>query len=181
VNAATRLCFRWVSGQPEAFTERGKVDLRSVYGSHARELLLALHHLQSARGLNIILVNALETVTDDYGRTEHRFQMEGQRVPREIPGIVDQVITMASIDFGDGKPIRAFVCTSPNAWGYPAKDRSGRLDQIEPPDLGKLIAKILPPRANHQNGDGEAEIIKLKQQRSSIESKSEIEPAQKST
>jgi hypothetical protein len=161
VTSAARLCFRWAAMQPEATTERGKADLRSVYGLHARELLLALHHLQSARSLNVILVNALETVTDDYGRTEHRLQMEGQRVPREIPGIVDQVITMASIDFGDGKPIRAFVCTSPNPWGYPAKDRSGRLEQIEPPDLGKLIAKILPSRANHQSGEGQAEIITI--------------------
>jgi AAA domain len=165
VNAATRLCFRWASGQPEAITERGKADLRSAYGLHAREILLALHHLQSARSFNVILINALETVTDDYGRTEHHLQMEGQRVPREIPGIVDQVITMASIDFGDGKPIRAFVCTSPNQWGYPAKDRSGRLEQIEPPDLGKLIAKILPQRANHQNGDVRAEIITLDEER----------------
>ena len=98
--------------------------------------------------------------------TEHRLQMEGQRVPREIPGIVDQLITMAAIDFGDGKPIRAFVCTSPNPWGYPAKDRSGKLEQIEPPDLGKLIAKILPPRANHQIGEGgQAEIIALDEER----------------
>jgi hypothetical protein len=77
--------------------------------------------------------------------------MEGQRAPREIPGIVDLVITMASIDFGDGKPIRAFMCTSPNPWGYPAKDRSGKLDQIEKPDLGKLIAKILPSRSEPAN------------------------------
>ena len=124
ITAAGRLCFRWASAQPEAFSERtGKPDLRSAYGLHAREFLLALHHLQSARGLNIILIGALETVTDDYGRTEHRLQMEGQRVGREIPGIVDIVITMDSIDFGDGKPVRAFVCTSPNPWGYPAKDR----------------------------------------------------------
>jgi hypothetical protein len=105
--------------------------------------------VQSARGLNIILIGALETVTDDYGRTEHRLQIEGQRIGREIPGIVDLVITMAPIDFGDSKPIRAFVCTSPNPWAYPAKDRSGRLEQIEKPDLGALIAKILPPRASH--------------------------------
>ena len=153
VTAAGRLCFRWASAQPEASSERtGKPDLRSAYGLHAREFLLALHHLQSARGLNIILIGALETVTDDYGRTEHRLQMEGQRVGREIPGIVDLVITMDSIDFGDGKPIRAFVCTSPNPWGYPAKDRSGKLEQIEPPDLGALIAKILPAQANHKGG-----------------------------
>ena len=155
ITAAGRLCFRWASAQPEAFSERtGKPDLRSAYGLHAREFLLVLHHLQSARRLNIILIGALETVTDDYGRTEHRLQMEGQRVPREIPGIVDIVITMNSIDFGDGKPIRAFVCTSPNPWGYPAKDRSGKLEQIEPPDLGALIAKILPARANHDGSQG---------------------------
>jgi hypothetical protein len=151
VTAAARLCFRWASAQPEAFSERsGKPDQRAAYGLHAREFLLALHHLQGARGRNVILIGALETVTDDYGRTEHRLQAEGQRVSREIAGIVDIVITMTWIDFGDGKPIRAFVCTSPNPWAYPAKDRSGKLDQIEPPDLGALIAKILPPRAHHE-------------------------------
>lgn len=149
ITAAARLCFRDASQQPESYSERGKLDLRSTYGLHAREFLLALHHLQSARGLNVILVGALETVTDEYGRTEHKLQAEGQRVPREILGIVDVVITMNWIDFGDGKLTRAFVCTSPNPWGYPAKDRSGKLDQLEPPDLGKLIQKILPPRANH--------------------------------
>jgi hypothetical protein len=34
------------------------------------------------------------------------------------------------------------VCTSPNPWGYPAKDRSGRLEQIEKPHLGELIEKL---------------------------------------
>jgi hypothetical protein len=29
-----------------------------------------------------------------------------------------------------------------NPWGYPAKDRSGRLDMVEAPDLGVLIRKI---------------------------------------
>jgi hypothetical protein len=49
---------------------------------------------------------------------------------------------MQWIDFGDRKPVRAFVCTSPNPWGYCAKDRSGRLEQIEPPNLGALIEKL---------------------------------------
>jgi hypothetical protein len=37
---------------------------------------------------------------------------------------------------------RAFICTSPNEWAYSAKDRSGLLDQLEEPDLGKLIATL---------------------------------------
>jgi hypothetical protein len=47
---------------------------------------------------------------------------------------------MQWIDFGDGAPVRAFVCTSPNFWNYPTKDRAGRLEQIEKPHLDELIA-----------------------------------------
>jgi hypothetical protein len=34
------------------------------------------------------------------------------------------------------------VCSSPNQWNWPAKDRSGRLDQIEKPHLGEIIARL---------------------------------------
>jgi hypothetical protein len=71
--------------------------------------------------------------------------MEGAKTGRELPGIVDQIITMNWIDFGDGVPVRAFVCTTPNRWNYPAKDRAGRLEQIEKPHLGELIAKLIGP------------------------------------
>jgi AAA domain len=150
VTAATRLCFRYASAQPEAFSERtGKPDVRSAYGLCAREFLLALHHLQSARSLNVVLTGALESLTDEYGRLGHRLQAEGQRVPREIAGIVDIVVTMHWLEFNDGKPARrGFVCTSPNPWHYPAKDRSGRLEMLEPPDLGALIRTVVPPRAS---------------------------------
>lgn len=69
-------------------------------------------------------------------------QIDGSKVPRELPGIVDEVIILDFIDFGDGKPTRGFVCTAPNPWGYPAKDRSGCLEQLEEPNLGKLITKL---------------------------------------
>ena len=72
-------------------------------------------------------------------------QIEGGKTGRELPAIVDQIVTMNWIDFGDRKPVRAFVCTNPNPWGYPAKDRSGRLEQLEPPDLGALIEKLTRP------------------------------------
>jgi hypothetical protein len=142
ITAAGRLCFAWSQQQPEAFNERGKKDLRGAYGLHAREMLAWLMHLQHARALNVVLVGILESVTDDFNRTEHRLQLEGAKTGRELPGIVDEVVTMSWIDFGDGVPVRAFVCTSPNPWHYPAKDRSGRLEQIEQPDLGKLLTKL---------------------------------------
>ena len=52
---------------------------------------------------------------------------------------------MVQISPEDGEPYRAFVCQTLNPWGYPAKDRSGRLDMIERPHLGKLMDKISGP------------------------------------
>jgi hypothetical protein len=143
LTAVGRLCFAWASQQPEAFSERsGKRDLRGAYGLHAREMVAWLMHLQQARAVNVVFLGILETVIDDYNRTEHRLQLEGTRTGRELPAVVDQVITMHWVDFGDGALTRAFVCTTPNPWQFPAKDRSGRLEQIEQPHLGKLLAKL---------------------------------------
>jgi hypothetical protein len=55
---------------------------------------------------------------------------------------VDQIATMQFVDFGDGNKVRALVCTQPNPWNYPAKDRAGRLEQVEEPHLGKWLAKL---------------------------------------
>jgi hypothetical protein len=144
LTAVGRLCFAWACQQPEAFSDRsGKKDLRGAYGLHAREMCSWLTRLQHIRWINVFFVGVLETAVDDFGNRENRLQMEGARVARELPAIIDEVITYNWITFpGDDKPIRSFICTSPNPWQYPAKDRSGRLDQIEEPHLGKLLEKL---------------------------------------
>ena len=130
--------------QPESYSERtGRKDLRSSYGLHGREMILWLNQLQHARNKNVVFCGILERVVDELKHVEWQLQAEGSKTSRELPGIVDQIISYQFLDFGDGKPpMRGFVCTNPNPWGYPAKDRSGRLDQIEEPDLGKLLAKL---------------------------------------
>jgi hypothetical protein len=144
ITAISRLSFRWAEQQPEAFSERsGRKDVRGAYGLHAREMILWLNQLQHARAKHVIFVGVLERVVDEFGKSEWQLQAEGSKTSRELPGIVDQIITYAFLNFGDGKPpIRGFVCTAPNPWAYPAKDRSGRLGEIEQPDLGKLLTKL---------------------------------------
>jgi hypothetical protein len=143
LGAAARLSFTWSEQQPEAISDRGRKDLRAVYGLHARSMIGWLNQLQHARGRNVVFVAILERVVDDFNVASWQIQIEGGKTGREIPGIVDSIITMNWIDFGDRKPTRAFICTSPNVWQFPAKDRSGKLDQIEQPHLGKLLAKLL--------------------------------------
>lgn len=142
ITVAGRLCFRWCEQQPESFNDRGKKDVRGTYGLMGREMIAFLTHLQHARGKNVIFVGILENLKDEFNVTSWQLQIEGGKTGKELPGIVDQILTLQFIDFGDGKPVRAFVCSQPNPWNFPAKDRSGRLSQIEEPDLGKLLAKI---------------------------------------
>ena len=142
VTAAARLCFTHSEQQPEAFTDRGRKDLRAVYGLHARGMLGWLNQLQHARERTVIFVAVLEKNTDELNISTWQPQIEGAKTGRELPAIVDEIVTMTWVDFGDRKPVRAFVCTNPNPWSYPAKDRSGRLEQLEPPNLGALIEKL---------------------------------------
>ena len=146
LTGAGRLCFTWAEQQPEATSERGRKDLRAIYGLHARSMLGWLNQLQHARERTVVFVAVLEKNVDDFNVATWQPQIEGGKTGRELPAIVDEIITMTWIDFGDRKPVRAFVCTNPNPWGYPAKDRSGRLEQLEPPNLGALITKLIGPR-----------------------------------
>ena len=111
LTAISRLSFRHAEQQPEAFSDRtGKKDLRGAYGLHAREMVLWLNQLQHARGLNIVFVGILEYVTDEFNRGVWQLQAEGAKTSRELPGIVDQIITYQFLDFADGKPLeRGFV------------------------------------------------------------------------
>lgn len=141
ITKVSRLCLQWAQQQPDAFNNQGKPDLRGAYGLLGREMLAWVTQLQHARGKNVIFTCAMEQVKDDFGRLVWEPHLEGSKTGRELPGIVDEVISYVLKDFGDGKPVRVFVTRKDNPDGLPAKDRSGRLDAIEQPDLGKLIAK----------------------------------------
>ena len=79
---------------------------------------------------------------DEFNRRTFTPQIDGGKTGLELPGIVDQVITLTEIKTDEGISYRAFVCHTINPFGYPAKDRSGKLELIEKPHLGELMQKI---------------------------------------
>ena len=92
-----------------------------------------------------VFVGILDEKLDDFNRKVFVPQIDGSKTGLELPGIVDEVLTLTSLPDDKGVPQRVFVCHTQNSWGYPAKDRSGRLDLLEPPHLGRLIEKIRQP------------------------------------
>jgi len=144
---AGRYCLQWATGQPRAFSEKtGKPDMRGVYGLLGQEIVAWVEQWQHAAGLNVWLVGGLEERQDDFNRQIWTPLLEGAKGAQSIPYIFDQVITMQIFRPAEGTPYRAFVCKQDNPWGYPAKDRSSRLDQIEEPHLGRLMDKIRGPK-----------------------------------
>ena len=146
ITVAGRLCLQWCRGQPQAYSEKtGKPDTRGAYGLLGQEMIGWLTHLQHTRDKNVWLVGILDERLDDFNRRVFQLQIEGAKTGLELPGIVDEVLTLAEVKAEDGSTYRALVCHTLNPWGYPAKDRSGRLEMIEEPHLGRLMAKIAGP------------------------------------
>jgi hypothetical protein len=146
ITVAGRLCFQWAKEQPEAFSEKtGKPDIRGAYGLHGREMIGWITHLQHTRMKDVFFVGILDEKLDDFNRKVFVPQIDGAKTGLELPGIVDEVLTMTELADGAKQLHRVFVCQTLNPWNYPAKDRSGRLDLVEEAHLGRLIAKIGEP------------------------------------
>jgi hypothetical protein len=142
ITVASRECLKWAQTQPDAFSEKtGRPDMRGAYGLLGREMMRWLTHLQHTPK-SIIVVGILNEELDDLKRKTFVPQIDGAKTGNELPGIFDEVLTLQTLDGADKVPYRAFVCHQTNPWGFPAKDRSGTLDMIEPPDLGALLLKI---------------------------------------
>ena len=142
LSVASRLCFAWAEQQPDAFNAKGERNLLGAYGLLGREMMQFIGRLQHARMNNIVFVVLMDEKEDDFKRKSWALQIEGGKAARELPGVVDELITLAIIRPDDGPPYRAFVTDPANEWGFPAKDRSGRLDPMEKPHLGDLFNKL---------------------------------------
>lgn len=146
ITEISRICFTWAKQQPESISEKtGKPDTRGTYGLLGREMVGFLKQFQHAPRVNVWLVGLLNSIKDDFGRVQHVMQVEGSKTALEAPGITDQVVSMVQMTPDEGQPYRAFVTQAVNEWGFPAKDRSGRLDPVEKPHLGELMEKINGP------------------------------------
>lgn len=143
ISIASKLCLTWCKNQPECVSEKsGKQDLRAAYGLLAQEMNAWLNQFQHIPNKDVILVGLLETKVDDFNRTTYAPQVEGSKIANELPGILDEVLTLAAIKDANGTLSRKFICKTLNPYGYPAKDRSGKLSLLEDANLNDILEKI---------------------------------------
>lgn len=152
ITFASKLCFSWCKTRPESYSEKtGKPDVRAAYNLLGSEMTAWLNQFQHIPNKDVVFVGLLEQKSDELNRLYWAPQLDGMKTSSELPGILDEVISMVAIKQADGSLARKFVCTALNSGGYPGKDRSGKLDEIEDAHLGRLLKKI--KSNNSEKGD----------------------------
>lgn len=115
-------------------------DPRQAYGAMQDAMSYVIRAFRDLPGKHVYFSAKLEKSQDEMGRILYAPSMPGNKTGQQLPYFFDEVLALRVEKDAEGGTQRALMCDSDGLWV--AKDRSGRLDSWEAPDLGQLIAKI---------------------------------------
>lgn len=120
--------------------KRATKDPRQAYGAMQDQLAELIRAFRDLPGRHVYMSAKLDKLQDETGRVLYSPSMPGSKAGQQLPHFFDEVLALIVERGQDGGIHRALMCHSDGLWQ--AKDRSGRLDQWEAPDLGAIIKKI---------------------------------------
>lgn len=121
--------------------EMGKTnDPRKAYGEMQVAVTSAIKAFRDLGSLHVYFSSKLEKQQDEMGRVLYYPSMPGNKLAQGIPYHFDEVLALRVERDDSGSIQRALMCDSDGLWL--AKDRSGKLDPWEAPDLGAIITKV---------------------------------------
>jgi phage nucleotide-binding protein len=115
-------------------------DPRQAYGAMQESLTDLVRAFRDIPGKNVLFTAKLEKSQDEMGRILYAPSMPGNKTGQLLPYFFDLVMALRVEKDNEGYPIRTLQCQPDGLWL--AKDRSGKLDQWEDPDLGAVFKKI---------------------------------------
>lgn len=116
-------------------------DPRQAYGELIEKMVEAIKNFRDLPGKNVYMAAKMERAKDELsGMMLYGPSMPGAKLGPALPYYFDEVFNLRVMQTPQGQKYRALV-TQPDLQ-YVAKDRSGALDAIEPPDLNAVFNKI---------------------------------------
>ena len=115
-------------------------DPRAAYGAMQEQMADIIRAFRDLPGRHVYMSAKLEKTQDEMGRVLYAPSMPGNKTGQALPYFFDEVLALRVEKDGEGATQRALMCDSDGLWL--AKDRSGKLDAWETPDLSAIIAKI---------------------------------------
>jgi phage nucleotide-binding protein len=122
-------------------TANGKlVDPRQAYGQMQEQMGDLIRSFRDIPNKNVYFSAKLEKSADEMGKVFYAPSMPGNKMAQSMPFYFDLVMALRVEKDAEGVAQRALMCDTDGIWL--AKDRSGKLDAWEAPDIGAIIAKI---------------------------------------
>jgi phage nucleotide-binding protein len=115
-------------------------DPRQAYGAMQEQMADIIRAFRDLPGRHVYMSAKLEKTQDEMGRVLYAPSMPGNKTGQALPYFFDEVLALRVEKDSDGATQRALMCDSDGLWL--AKDRSGKLDAWEAPDLSAVFAKI---------------------------------------
>jgi len=115
-------------------------DPRQAYGAMQEQMSDIIRAFRDIPNKHVYFTAKCEKATDETGRILYAPSMPGNKTGQQLPYFFDEVLALRAEKDQEGVAQRALMCDSDGIWQ--AKDRSGKLETWEAPDLGAIIAKI---------------------------------------
>jgi phage nucleotide-binding protein len=115
-------------------------DPRQAYGAMQEQMADIIRAFRDLPGRHVYMSAKLEKTQDELGRVLYAPSMPGNKTGQALPYFFDEVLALRVEKDSEGVTQRALMCDSDGLWL--ARDRSGKLEAWEAPDLGAIIAKI---------------------------------------
>lgn len=115
-------------------------DPRQAYGALQEIMGDMIRAFRDLPGKHVYFSAKLEKQQDETGRILYGPSMPGNKLAQSLPFFFDEVLALRVEKNTDGQTMRMLMCDTDGIWT--AKDRSGKLDAWEEPNLGAIINKI---------------------------------------
>lgn len=120
--------------------KKASKDPRQAYGAMQEQMADIIRAFRDLPGRHVYMSAKLEKTQDEMGRVLYAPSMPGNKTGQQLPYFFDEVLALRVERDAEGNTQRALMCDSDGLWL--AKDRSGKLETWEAPDLGAIINKI---------------------------------------
>jgi phage nucleotide-binding protein len=115
-------------------------DGRAAYGELNTQMTGLIRAFRDLPSKHVYFSAKLEKSQDEMGKLLYNPSMPGKSLTQSLPYFFDEVLALRVERDSDGINQRAIMCDTDGLWL--AKDRSGKLEPWEAPDLGEIIRKI---------------------------------------
>lgn len=115
-------------------------DPRQAYGAMQEQMTDVIRSFRDLPNKHVYFSAKLEKQADEMGKILYSPSMPGNKTGQALPYFFDLVMALRLERDAEGVVQRALMCDSDGLWV--AKDRSGKLDAWETPDLSHIINKI---------------------------------------